>query len=126
VILFLDFDGVLHLEGEGHLRSDGTDFCFLPSLEALIAPLVEDIRPRILGVTPPRGSGIPHSFAHPEGGILAWLQTNGAADTPWVALDEAEWQFNRHKDRLVVCGYFVGLDAEACVALRAHFESTRP
>lgn len=150
MILFLDFDGVLHLEGEGHLPSDGTDFCFLPSLEALLrefphvrivissswrerlafealtAPFAEDIRSRILGVTPPPGSGAPHSFAHREGEILAWLQAHGAPDEPWVALDDAEWQFDRHKDRLVVCGSFVGFDAEVCAALRAHFESTRP
>lgn len=150
MILFLDFDGVLHLEGEGHQLSDRTDFCFLPSLEALlrefphvrivissswrerltfealIAPFAEDIRTRIVGVTPPRGSDAPHSFAHREGEILAWLQAHGAPDEPWVALDDAEWQFDRHKDRLVVCGSFVGLDAEACSALRVHFERTRP
>ena len=34
--LFLDFDGVLHPEGEGPLPNDGTDFCFLPRLEALL------------------------------------------------------------------------------------------
>lgn len=126
MILFLDFDGVLRLEGEGHLPKDGTDFCFLPSLEALMrefphvrivissswrerlafealtAPFAEDIRTRILGVTPPRGSGASHSFAHREGEILGWLQAHGAPDEPWVALD----------------------DAEACAALRAHFERT--
>lgn len=94
------------------------------SLEALIASFAEDIRTLILGITPPRGSGAPHSFAHREGGILAWLQAHGAADELWVALDDAEWQFDRHKDRLVVCGSFVGFDAEACAALRAHFQRT--
>ena len=148
MILFLDFDGVLHLEGEGHLPNDGKDFCFLPSLEALLrefwhvrivisssrrerlafealtAPFAEDIRPRVLGVTPPRGSGASHSFAHREGEILAWLQAHGMVDQPWVALDDAEWQFDRHKDRLVVCGSFVGFDAEACAASRTDFERT--
>ena len=148
MILFLDFDGVLHLEGEVHLPSDGTDFCFLPSLEAMLrefphvrivissgwrerlafealtAPFAEDIRPRILGVTPSRGSGACHSFAHREDEILAWLQAHGSAGEPWVALDDAEWQFDRHKDRLVACGSFVGFDPEACAALRAHFERT--
>jgi hypothetical protein len=133
----------------GDLHGD-TDFCFLPDLEALLreflhvrivfssswrerltfealtAPIAEDIRPRILGVTPPRGSGAPHSFAHREGEILAWLQAHGAPDEPWIALDDAECEFDRHKDRLVVCGSFVGFDAEACAALRVHFERTRP
>lgn len=36
MILILDFDGVLHPEGERHLSNDGTDFCFLPRSEALL------------------------------------------------------------------------------------------
>ena len=88
------------------------------------ASFFSDIHPRILGVTPPRGAGAPHSFAHREGEILSWLQAHGASGEPWVALDDAEWQFDRHNDRLVVCGSFVGFDAEACAALRAHFERT--
>lgn len=132
-----------------HLPNDGAGFRFLPSLEALLsefphvrivissswrerlafealtAPFAADIRPRILGVTPSRGSGACHSFAHREGEILAWLQAHGAANEPWVALEDPEWQFDRHKDRLVASGSFVGFDAEACTALRVHFERTR-
>ena len=36
LILFLDFDGVLHPEGEDHILNGGADFCFLPRLEALL------------------------------------------------------------------------------------------
>lgn len=150
MILFLDFDGVLHPEGEGQQATDSTDFCFLPGLEgllreyphvrivissswrerlsfeALLAPFAEDIRPRTLGVTPLRGSEIPHPFAHRECAILAWLHSNSVADEPWVALDDAEWQFDRRQDQLVVCGYFVCFDAEARATLRAYFERTRP
>jgi len=36
VILFLDFDGVPHPEGEDHIHNGGADFCFLPRLEALL------------------------------------------------------------------------------------------
>lgn len=150
MILFLDFDGVLHPEGKGHLPSGETDLCFLPDLEAqlreyshvrivissswrerlsfeaLLAPFDADVRPRILGVTPPCGAGIPHPFAHRESEILAWLHSNGVADEPWVALDDAGWQFDRHQERLVVCGSLVGFDAKACATLRAHFERTNP
>ena len=83
MILFMDFDYVLHPEGEGHLSSDGTDFCFLPRLEALLRefpnvkivissswreqlryetllkPFSDDIRARIIGAPPPREFGPP-------------------------------------------------------------------
>lgn len=83
MILFLDFDGVLHPEGEGHILSGGTDFCFLPRLEALLReflhvkivissswreqlryetllkPFSSDLRARILGATPHSGFGLP-------------------------------------------------------------------
>jgi len=83
VILFLDFDGVLHPEGEDHILNGGADFCFLPRLEALLRefphvnivissswreqllyetllkPFSSDIRDRILGATPPSGLGLP-------------------------------------------------------------------
>lgn len=36
MILFLDFDGVLHPEGEDHILNGGVDFCFLPRLESLL------------------------------------------------------------------------------------------
>ena len=36
MILFLDFDGVLHPEGEDHILNGGADFCFLPRLETLL------------------------------------------------------------------------------------------
>lgn len=146
MILFLDFDGVLHPEGEGHLPSDGMEFCFLPRLEqllrqfsdvdvvissawrvrlpyeALVAPFAEDIRSRIIGVTPTRSTGRTYSYAHRESEILAWLEQNGASGQQWVALDDAEWQFDNHKDRLVVCGSFSGFDEIAEADLRVHFE----
>lgn len=146
MILFLDFDGVLHPEGEDHIHNGGVDFCFLPRLEALLRefphvrivissswreqlayrtllkPFSDDIRVRIIGATPPREFGLPHPFAHREGEILAWLQLHDAVDESWVALDDAAWQFDRCKDHLVVCGSFIGFDDKASAALRARFE----
>lgn len=55
VILFLDFDGVLHTEGEDHILNGGADFCFLPRaspLRDIDEPFSNDIRACILGMTP--------------------------------------------------------------------------
>ena len=52
-------------------------------------------------------------FAHREGEILAWLQINDAVNEPWVALDDAEWQFDRHKDHLVVWKLLILSDLHA-------------
>jgi hypothetical protein len=146
VILFLDFDGVLHPEGEDHILNGGADFCFLPRLEALLRefphvsivissswreqllyetllkPFSVDIRARILGATPHSGFGLPSPYRKREGDILAWLQLHDAVDEPWVALDDAYWQFDRCKDHLVVCGSFTGFDDKASTELRARFE----
>ncbi|MET3181728.1 UNVERIFIED_ORG: hypothetical protein ABIC43_004903 [Variovorax guangxiensis] len=146
MILFLDFDGVLHPEGEDHILNGGTDFCFLPRLEALLRefphvnivissswreqllyksllkPFSSDIRDWILGATPHAGFGLPPPYRQREGEILAWLQIHDAADEPWVALDDAYWQFDRCKDHLVACGSFTGFDDKACAELRVRFE----
>ena len=145
MILFLDFDGVLHPEGEDHILN-GVDFCFLPRLEALLRefprvkivissswrehlryktlmkPFSSDIRARILGMTPYPGCGLPPPYRPREGEILAWLQLHDAVDEPWVALDDAYWQFDRCMDHLVVCGSFTGFDDKASSELRARFE----
>lgn len=146
MILFLDFDGVLHPEGEDHVLNGGADFCFLPHLETLLRgfpsvkivissswreqllyktllkPFSSDIRDRILGATPHSGFGLPPPYRKREGEILAWLQLHDAVDEPWVALDDAYWQFDRCKDHLVLCGSFVGFDDKASAELRTHFE----
>jgi hypothetical protein len=109
VILFLDFDGVLHPEGEDHVLNGGADFCFLPRLEALLRefpqvkivissswreqllyktllkPFSSDIRARILGATPHSGFGLPPPYRKREGEILACLQIREVVDEPWVA-----------------------------------------
>lgn len=145
----LDFDGVL--TPKATKPSDDTDFCLLPRLEALLrecphvrtvispswrerlsfetllAPLSLQTSGRGCSVSRPNAaSGFRTQSRCRQGEILAWPHFHGAADEPWVALDDAEWQFDRHQDQLVVCGSFVGFDARACATLRAHFERSRP
>ncbi|SCK11202.1 hypothetical protein VAR608DRAFT_0552 [Variovorax sp. HW608] len=146
MILFLDFDGVLHPEGEGHLPVEAP-FCFLPRLEALLREYAdvqvvissawrerlsleqlreifsEGLRHRIIGTTPwPGRDPAGYVPARREREIVAWLEANGGVAQPWVALDDAEWQFDDHMDKLVACGSFIGVDDKAETALRAHFE----
>jgi hypothetical protein len=146
MILLLDFDGVLHPEGEDRVLNCGADFCFVPRLEALLRefpwvkivissswreqllyktllkPFSSDIRARILGATPHSGFGLPLPYRKREGETLAWLQIHHLIEEPWVALDDAEWQFDRCKDHLVVRGSLVGFDDKASAELRTRFE----
>ena len=101
MILLLDFDGVLHPEGEDHFLNGGSDFCFLPRLEALLRefphvkivissswreqllyktllkPFSSDIRARVLGATPHSGFGLPPPYGKRE---AASMLTNLAVD----------------------------------------------
>ncbi len=90
--------------------------------ETLLKPFSSDIRARILGATPHLGFGLPPPYKRREGEILAWLQIHESVDEPWVALDDAYWQFDHCKDNLVVCGSLTGFDDKASAELRARFE----
>jgi len=89
-------------------------------LGALRARFSSDIAARIVGTTPifPRIEG-KYLPARREAEILAWLAEQGRMDEPWLALDDAAWQFERHLDRLVACTHYVGLDNRAETMLRA-------
>jgi hypothetical protein len=78
-----------------------------------------DIAARIIGATPitPRIDD-KYLSARREGEILDWLSATGRAHEPWLALDDAVWQFQQHRDRLIACTWYVGLDDAAETALR--------
>jgi len=142
-ILFLDFDGVLHPQHDGEPTPVGRIFCHLPrfelvmrdfpyvrivvsstwrhqfTLDQLRARFSPDIAVRIIGVTPGvervEGQYLP---TQREDEILKWLTQNEGEDVQWVALDDAEWQFRRHRDRLVACTWYTGLDEDAEARLR--------
>ena len=150
MLLFLDFDGVLHSDGFGYPVKDFRYFHRLPRLEGLLRmhPHVRivisslwrlqmslphlreifspDIRDRVIDTTP-----LPHRFDDAiyildfrEREIVRWLEANGGIEQPWVALDDAP--FLHHKDHLVACKSLVGFDDDAERALRLHFEGEAP
>ncbi|PWF55503.1 HAD domain-containing protein [Massilia glaciei] len=144
MILFLDFDGVLHPEHEREPTPADRVFCHLPRLETILRdfPRVEvvissmwrhdytltelrtrfspDIAARIIGATPladyVEGKYVP---ARRENEILDWLALNLRDGDAWIALDDAVWQFLRHRDRLVACTSYIGFDDDAEARLRA-------
>lgn len=148
MLIFLDFDGVLHPEHDNEPTPAEDIFCHLPRFEAVMRefPMVEivissmwryqftfdqlrarfspDIAARIIGTTPQTeridGKYLP---ARREGEILGWLAATGRNDEPWIALDDAAWQFAQHRDRLVACTWHVGFDDQAAMLLRTELNS---
>lgn len=143
MIIFLDFDGVLH---PFLVRSSTDAFCYLPRLENVLRefPTVQivitstqretvplallvgwfapDIAARIVGTTPIvdiRNAGDVASSRHRE--ILTYLNDSGA---DWLALDDDASLFSPGCAELVLCddGF---RDAEER-ALRAALEKREP
>ena len=136
MILFLDFDGVLHPWDPKTQLSEQQMFSLKPLLENTLRtfPNVEivitsswrqkysleklrhlfspEFSQRIIGVTPPsrrdsRGR-YPNGCRGQE--ILQWLYQNRRNVDQWLALDDLEWMFEpslRH--RLILCDSAIGL-----------------
>lgn len=150
MILFLDFDGVLHPDGFKYPMKDFRYFHLLPRLESLLRlhPHVRvvisslwrlrmelpqlreifspDIRDRVIDITPLplRFDDAVYILDFRGREIVRWLEANGGIDQPWVALDDAP--FLHHLDHLVPCRSLVGFNDEAERELRLHFERCRP
>lgn len=133
MIIFLDFDGVLH-----PIPSVENDmFCHLERFEIVLRefPFVkivissswreaypadvitaifsEDIQQRILGMTPP-GNATPFP-RHAE--IQAWLTEAGYCG-PWIAVDDAETEFPKNCEQLLLCRTAIGFDEIVAQQLR--------
>jgi hypothetical protein len=143
LILFLDFDGVLHPEYETMLTPADLVFCHLPRLESVLrdfpgvqivissmwryqftldelrARFSQDIADRIIGKTP-QSEYFDTSYvrARRDKEILNWLMVTERTDEPWVALDDCAWNFQHHLDHLVVCNAFTGLNDKSEDKLR--------
>ena len=141
LIVFLDFDGVLHpdpcrdeqlFEHAPRLTRALEEFpeasvvlstswrTFL-KFEQLVEPLDADLQRRVLGVTPrfaefsPRRELVPYR-RHAE--CVQWLSDNGMNDAAWIALDDRPSWFEPYCENLVACDALVGFDDEVAGRLR--------
>jgi len=137
VILFLDFDGVMHPFGctialyfcrlellEAWLRQrPGLDVVISCSwreahpLDEMRSYFSEDLQPRVIGATPvvkrdewaQYGGEPPPLRFEREMEVLSWLRESGEPWRPWVAVDDQAWLFKPFCERLVVVDGSVGL-----------------
>ena len=141
LLLFLDFDGVLHPQHEGMPTPKEYLFCHLSRFEAVMIdfpavrivisstwrtqfPLEKlkgyfspTIQTRIIGITPYIESGKRIDE------ILLWLRENGVAEnSQWIALDDAGWEFAGFKDHLVECRWYNGFQEREEIELRRILE----
>ena len=134
-ILFLDFDGVLHVLN----CADERRFARLPPLEDVLREFPElrivvsstwreahglaqlrsffasDIAARVIGVTPvlPRVAGVPQRYAE----CSAWLRAN-APGAKWLAIDDDTALFEPQLEQLLACDPQLGLTSDQLPELR--------
>ena len=148
MIVFLDFDGVLHPEP----CADDELFCHLPSIEEVLReyPHVlvvissawrlayrhraisrlrkyfsQDIARRIVGMTPDYRRA--DETLAPKGlGLLlrqweciGWLRAYRPPGTPWIAIDDRDYLFQPYCKNLILCDSAIGFTAAHAGELRA-------
>ena len=130
MILFLDFDGVLHPVGkrtggetnfanllllEEWLRANkhvnvviSSSWRAVMDLEVLQHIFSEDLRSRIIDACPEIArEPEPEFWRHAE--IMAWINLNHYSGQ-WLALDDAGYEFPPEFPQLVVCDREIGID----------------
>jgi len=141
MILFVDFDGVMHPEFSHesklfmHRDAFETVIRAVPkvnlvisstwrlhrSLQELKALFSADIAVRVVGTTPhyARLDDIPDSLVgyEREAECSAWLRQNGNVIQEWLALDDRSWNFRPFNRNVFLTDGRVGLDADAAKAL---------
>jgi hypothetical protein len=142
MILFLDFDGVLH--PANNPVGDETDFCRLPLLEEWLRarPNVNivissswrelmkldklqqlfntDLRHRIIDTCPILTRDQEYEY-YRYAEILAWIRQTKYTGK-WIALDDVAKNFPPDFAQLVLCQKEVGIDAHAIQALNDLYE----
>jgi hypothetical protein len=150
VIVFLDFDGVLHpdpcldaarlFENAPRLVDTLSDFPEVVlvlstawrhsgTYEQLLVLLPEPLRPRIIGVTP-NFSEFPTAAAlipyRRQAECMHWMRLNGVHDEAWLAVDDRPSEFTPYCENLIVCDPQSGFDATVSARLRSalqrHFQ----
>jgi hypothetical protein len=150
VIVFLDFDGVLHpdpcteparlFENAPRLAKAIGDFPEVGLVlstswrqakpyEQLLAALPSRLQQRIIGLTPnfsdfaPCASLIPYPR---EAECMRWLEQNRLQGEDWLALDDRPSWFTPYCENLIAChpqsGFDVAVSARLQGALQRHFE----
>lgn len=149
MILFLDFDGVLHpdpcydtrrlfehaprLTGVLH---DFAEVCVVlstswrtsKSLAALTAPLPPALRERVIGVTPLFSSFAPPPHLMPyrrQAECAQWLHVSAQTQRDWIALDDRPSWFSPACEHLIACDSQAGFDDEAMGRLRSSLQLAR-
>jgi hypothetical protein len=149
MILFLDFDGVLHpdpcfdeaqlFERGPHLAESlapfpevaivlSTSWRTQRTFDELAAALPAGLRERVLDVTPPFTlAGTPATLVpyRRQAECMQWLRTHGHAKTPWLALDDRASLFEPYCEQLVLCESTVGFDERTAWRLQGALTRAR-
>lgn len=136
MLIFLDFDGVLHPQNP-FIPLGELAFCHLPRFENVVRdyPSIKivisstwrenrtldqlrslfspDIAPRIIGATPITPYIGRYQSSRREGEIMDWLAAAKRESEHWLALDDAAWQFAPPRNHLIVCQSHIGFN-EVC------------
>lgn len=145
MILFLDFDGVLHSASNAVGHRD--DFNKLPLLQnwlrkypeidvvissswrelmkigALREIFSEDLRHRVVDTTPIISLDSEMQYYRYEE-ILTWIKLNNYQGL-WFALDDATHEFPPFFDRLIVCQKNIGIDESVIKKLTIKFKELK-
>ncbi len=151
MILFLDFDGVLHPDP---CHDAGMLLCHLPRLESVLrdfpdvqvvisstwratrtldelrAYFSQDIAARVIDVTP-SWSDLPdlldiigHSYVR-QVEIEGWLRASGRPWEQWIAIDDKAYWFKPFLSNLVSCNSWIGLDDVVVEKLKSKLGATQ-
>lgn len=151
MIVFLDFDGVLHPEpcpDTGRLFENAprlaqaledfpqaalvlsTAWRHSRSYAQLLEPLPAPLRERIIGSTPTFGDFATSAGLIPyrrQAECMHWMQKSGLQDEAWLALDDRPSGFIPYCENLIACHPKYGFDGTVSARLRSalqrHFQA---